>query len=129
VETIGSLGSADYVVAAGAAFLAYLLLPPAWSLLSFGLRGYKGDLSPAQALDMVTSQDYIIIDVRSEKDKGKDGVPQLPSNAKNKLISLPYASFSFLTHNLTWKQPHRDAFVSSIDNSISLLGWRNFRTR
>lgn len=89
VETIGSLGSADYVVAAGAAFLAYLLLPPAWSLLSFGLRGYKGDLSPAQALDMVTSQDYIIIDVRSEKDKGKDGVPQLPSNAKNKLISLP----------------------------------------
>ncbi|XP_047082458.1 calcium sensing receptor, chloroplastic [Lolium rigidum] len=89
VETIGSLGSADYVVAAGAAFLAYLLLPPAWSLLSFGLRGYKGDLSPAQALDMVTSQDYILIDVRSEKDKGKDGVPQLPSNAKNKLISLP----------------------------------------
>ncbi|XP_051192865.1 calcium sensing receptor, chloroplastic [Lolium perenne] len=89
VETIGSLGSADYVVAAGAAFLAYLLLPPAWSLLSFGLRGYKGDLSPAQALDMVTSQDYVLIDVRSEKDKGKDGVPQLPSNAKNKLISLP----------------------------------------
>ncbi|KAM0894099.1 hypothetical protein ACQ4PT_024678 [Festuca glaucescens] len=89
VETIGSLGSEDYVVAAGAAFLAYLLLPPAWSLVSFGLRGYKGDLSPAQALDMVTSQDYILIDVRSEKDKGKDGVPQLPSNAKNKLISLP----------------------------------------
>jgi hypothetical protein len=42
VETIGSLGSADYVVVAGAAFLAYLLLPPAWSLLSFTLRGYKG---------------------------------------------------------------------------------------
>lgn len=89
VETLGSLGAADYVVAAGAAFLAYLLLPPAWSLVSFSLRGYKGDLSPAQALDMVTSQDYVLIDVRSEKDKGKDGVPQLPSNAKNKLISLP----------------------------------------
>ena len=70
--------------------MAYLLLRPAWSLVSFGLRGYKGDLSPAQALDMVTSQDYVLIDVRSEKDKGKDGVPQLPSNAKNKLISLPY---------------------------------------
>uniref|UniRef100_A0ACD5YTV7 Uncharacterized protein n=1 Tax=Avena sativa TaxID=4498 RepID=A0ACD5YTV7_AVESA len=89
VETIGSLGSSDYVVAAGAAFLAYVLLPPAWSLVSFSLRGYKGDLSPAQALDMVTSKDYILIDVRGEKDKGKDGVPQLPSNAKNKLISLP----------------------------------------
>jgi hypothetical protein len=110
VETIGSLGSADYVVAAGAAFLAYLLLPPAWSLVSFSLRGYKGDLSPAQALDMVTSQDYLLIDVRSEKDKGKDGVPQLPSNAKNKLISLPYVFFHFLPRDLTWKQPHHLCF-------------------
>nr|BAJ86075.1 predicted protein [Hordeum vulgare subsp. vulgare] len=89
VQTIGSLEGTDYVVAAGAAFLAYLLLPPAWSLLSYGLRGYKGDLNPAQALDMVTSQGYLIIDVRSENDKGKAGVPQLPSNAKNKIISLP----------------------------------------
>uniref|UniRef100_R7WGK9 Uncharacterized protein n=1 Tax=Aegilops tauschii TaxID=37682 RepID=R7WGK9_AEGTA len=89
VQTIGSLEGTDYVVAAGAAFLAYLLLPPAWSLLSYGLRGYKGDLSPAQALDMVTSQGYLIIDVRSENDKAKAGVPQLPSNAKNKIIALP----------------------------------------
>lgn len=89
VETIVSLGPADYVVAAGAAFLAYLLLPPVWSLVSFSLRGYKGDLSPAQALDKVTSQDYVLIDVRSEKDKDKAGVPQLPSNAKNKLIYVP----------------------------------------
>lgn len=89
VQTIGSLEGTDYVVAAGAAFLAYLLLPPAWSLVSYGLRGYKGDLSPAQALDMVTSQGYLIIDVRSENDKGKAGVPQLPSNAKNKIIALP----------------------------------------
>ncbi|XP_048548083.1 calcium sensing receptor, chloroplastic [Triticum urartu] len=89
VQTIGSLEGTDYVVAAGAAFLAYLLLPPAWSLLSYGLRGYKGDLSPAQALDMVTSQGYLIIDVRTENDKAKAGVPQLPSNAKNKIIALP----------------------------------------
>ncbi|KAM3243457.1 hypothetical protein ACQJBY_055411 [Aegilops geniculata] len=89
VQTIGSLEGTDYVVAAGAAFLAYLLLPPAWSLVSYGLRGYKGDLSPAQALDMVISQGYLIIDVRSENDKAKAGVPQLPSNAKNKIIALP----------------------------------------
>ncbi|XP_037448137.1 calcium sensing receptor, chloroplastic-like [Triticum dicoccoides] len=89
VQTIGSLEGTDYVVAAGAAFLAYLLLPPAWSLLSYGLRGYKGDLSPAQALDMVASQGYLIIDVRTENDKAKAGVPQLPSNAKNKIIALP----------------------------------------
>jgi hypothetical protein len=30
-------------------------------------------------------------DVRSDKDKAKAGVPQLPGNAKNKLISVPYA--------------------------------------
>nr|CAB3450964.1 unnamed protein product [Digitaria exilis] len=87
VETITSLSPEDYVVAAGAAFLAYLLVPPVWSLVSFNLRGYKGDLTPAQALDKVTTQDYVLIDVRTDKDKAKAGVPQLPSNAKNKLVS------------------------------------------
>jgi hypothetical protein len=42
VETMTSLSPEDYVVAAGAAFLAYFLLPPVWSLLSYNLRGYKG---------------------------------------------------------------------------------------
>ncbi|CAO2040827.1 unnamed protein product [Urochloa humidicola] len=58
VETITSLGPEDLVVAAGAAFLAYLLVPPVWSLVSYTLRGYKGELTPAQALDMVTTQGY-----------------------------------------------------------------------
>ncbi|OEL36345.1 Calcium sensing receptor, chloroplastic [Dichanthelium oligosanthes] len=89
VETITSLAPEDIVVVAGAAFLAYLLLPPVWSLVSFGLRGYKGELTPAQALDKVTTQNYILIDVRTDKDKAKAGVPQLPSNAKNKLIYVP----------------------------------------
>ncbi|CAD6242543.1 unnamed protein product [Miscanthus lutarioriparius] len=89
VETITSLGPEGYVVAAGAALLAYLLVPPVWSLVSFSLRGYKGELTPAQALDKITMQDYVLIDVRSDKDKAKAGVPQLPSNAKNKLISVP----------------------------------------
>ncbi|GJN22144.1 hypothetical protein PR202_gb09683 [Eleusine coracana subsp. coracana] len=89
VETIASLAPGDYVVAAGAAVLAYILLPPVWSLVSVSLRGYKGDLTAAQALDKVTSQDYVLIDVRNEKDKAKAGVPQLPPNAKNRVISVP----------------------------------------
>ncbi|EES05589.1 hypothetical protein BDA96_04G268000 [Sorghum bicolor] len=89
VETITTLGPEGYVVTAGAALLAYLLVPPVWSLVSFSLRGYKGDLTPAQALDKVTTQDYVLIDVRSDKDKAKAGVPQLPSNAKNQLVSVP----------------------------------------
>lgn len=48
---------------------------------------------------MVTSQGYLIIDVRSENDKGKAGVPQLPSNAKNKIIALPCAFFPFIPNN------------------------------
>ncbi|PAN08182.1 hypothetical protein PAHAL_1G393800 [Panicum hallii] len=89
VETITSLAPEDYVVAAGASFLAYLLVPPVWSLVTFSLRGYKGDLTPAQALDKVTTQGYVLIDVRTDKDKAKAGVPEMPSNAKNKLISMP----------------------------------------
>jgi hypothetical protein len=38
----------------------------------------------------------VLIDVRSDKDKAKAGVPQLPSNSKNKLISVPYAVLSSL---------------------------------
>lgn len=135
METITSLAPEDYVVAAGAAFLAYLLVPPVWSLVTFSLRGYKGnvaarcvallafinaaivfalltvsldaasccsgDLTPAQALDKVTTQGYVLIDVRTDKDKAKAGVPEMPSNAKNKLISVPYAPISFPGHELT----------------------------
>lgn len=77
------------VVSAGALFIAYLLVPPIWSVISFGLRGYKGNLSPAQVLDLISTQNHVIIDIRSEKDKNKAGTPRLPSNAKSKLIPIP----------------------------------------
>lgn len=35
---------------AGALFIAYLLLPPIWSVISFSLRGYKGDLVVSDAV-------------------------------------------------------------------------------
>ncbi|XP_020090059.1 calcium sensing receptor, chloroplastic [Ananas comosus] len=89
VETIASSDPSVIVVSAGALFLAYLLLPPIWSAVSFNLRGYKGDLSPAQSLDLICSQNYLMIDIRSEKDKSKAGVPRLPSSAKSKMISVP----------------------------------------
>ncbi|XP_008782048.1 calcium sensing receptor, chloroplastic [Phoenix dactylifera] len=88
VETITSDPSV-IVVSAGSLFLAYLLLPPIWSVISFNFRGYKGNLSPAQALDLISSRNYLMVDIRSEKDKNKAGVPRLPSSAKNKMISVP----------------------------------------
>ncbi|KAF3331477.1 calcium sensing receptor [Carex littledalei] len=89
VETITSSDPSVVVVSAGALFLAYLLLPPLWSLFSFTFRGYKGNLTPAQALEGISSQNYLLIDIRSEKDKDKAGVPQLPAASKNKMIAIP----------------------------------------
>ncbi|KAM1036229.1 hypothetical protein ACFX13_040008 [Malus domestica] len=73
-STIQTISSADPIVIAGTAgalFLAYLLLPPIWSALSFSLRvrGYQ--------------------DIRPEKDKDKAGIPRLPSSAESKMIAIP----------------------------------------
>ncbi|XP_010262208.1 PREDICTED: calcium sensing receptor, chloroplastic [Nelumbo nucifera] len=91
-STMEAISTADPVIIVGTAgvlFLTYLLLPPIWSSISFGLRGYKGGLTPAQTLDMISTQNYLMIDIRSENDKSKAGIPRLPSSAKNKLISIP----------------------------------------
>ncbi|CAI9113444.1 OLC1v1014048C1 [Oldenlandia corymbosa var. corymbosa] len=89
VQTISSADPLTIVGAGGALVLAYLLLPPVFSAISFSLRGYKGDLTPAQTLDLMSTKNYILIDIRSEKDKDKAGIPRLPSNAKNKMVAIP----------------------------------------
>lgn len=90
--TVDTISSADPIVivgTVGALFLAYLLLPPIWSVISYSLRGYKGTLTPAQALDLISTQNYLMVDIRSEKDKDKAGVPRLPSDAQNRMIAIP----------------------------------------
>lgn len=57
--------------------------------------------------------------MRTDKDKAKAGVPQLPSNAKNKLISVPYASICFLGHEFSYN-------VITTHNLV-LSGWKSFR--
>ncbi|KAL3529170.1 hypothetical protein ACH5RR_008492 [Cinchona calisaya] len=47
------------------------------------------DLTPAQTLDLMSTKNYSLIEIRSEKDKDKAGVPRLPSNAKNNIIAIP----------------------------------------
>ena len=42
VETISSSDPTVIAGTAGALFIAYLLLPPIWSAVSFNFRGYKG---------------------------------------------------------------------------------------
>ncbi|CAJ1944294.1 unnamed protein product [Sphenostylis stenocarpa] len=89
VETISSSDPTVIAGTAGALFVAYLLIPPIWSVISFNLRGYKGDLTPAQALDLISAQNYVLIDIRSEKDKDNTGIPRLPSSAKNRMVAIP----------------------------------------
>ncbi|XP_071728260.1 calcium sensing receptor, chloroplastic [Rutidosis leptorrhynchoides] len=89
VQTISSADPTTIAVTGGALVLAYFLLPPVFSALSFNFRGYKGDLTPAQVLDLVSTQNYTLIDIRSENEKDKSGVPRLPSSAKNKMIAIP----------------------------------------
>lgn len=89
IETISTADPSSILVAGGALFLVYLALPPIWSAISFGFRGYKGDLTPAQSLDLISTSNYIMIDIRTEKDKEKAGIPRLPPSAKNRLISIP----------------------------------------
>lgn len=61
----------------------------------FAEKDYKGfvlstgDLTPAQTLDLVSTRNHVLIDIRSEKDKDKSGVPRLPSNVKNRMIAIP----------------------------------------
>lgn len=43
VETISSAEPIVIVGTAGALFLAYFLVPPIWSTISYSLRGYKGE--------------------------------------------------------------------------------------
>lgn len=42
METITSSDPSVIAISAGALFIAYLFLPPIWSVVTFNFRGYKG---------------------------------------------------------------------------------------
>ncbi|CAN1159143.1 Calcium sensing receptor, chloroplastic [Linum perenne] len=91
-STLDTLSSTDPLVlfiAFDLATFAFFLLPSVWSAVSYKLRGYKGDITAAQALDLISTKNHVMIDIRSEKDKDKAGIPRLPSNAKNQMVSIP----------------------------------------
>ncbi|MCH1922588.1 hypothetical protein L9G15_24565, partial [Shewanella sp. A3A] len=59
-------------------------------------------------------QDYVLIDVRTEKDKAKTGVPQLPSNAKNKLISIPLEELPSKTKSMVRNAKQAEAEIAAL---------------
>lgn len=115
--TIDSLLSSDPIVLAGGAgalILLYLLAPSIFSTISFSVRGYKGDLSPAEALQLLTKQDYVMIDVRTEKEKSKAGIPSVPRSAKNKLLSLAVEEFPNKLRSLLRNSKKVEAEVAAL---------------
>ncbi|CAA6670648.1 unnamed protein product [Spirodela intermedia] len=114
VDTISSTDPAVLGASSGGLALAYLLSPPVLSAVSSNFRGYKGDLSPAQTLDLVSSQQYLLIDIRSEDDKAKAGVPRLPSSAKNQLISIPLEQLPSKTRNIVRDVKKAEADIAAL---------------
>lgn len=60
-----------------------------------------GEITPAQVLDLLSTKNYIMIDIRSEKDKEKAGIPRLPSSAKNQMVSVPWVNFFIWKHTFS----------------------------
>ncbi|CAM6088173.1 unnamed protein product [Calypogeia fissa] len=79
--------------AAGGLVLFYFLAPPLVSIIANNARGYAGDLGAAESLDLLLKQSYTLIDIRTEKEKERYGVPSLPSNSKNKYVPIPLEGF------------------------------------
>lgn len=70
---------------------AYYLVPPLLKAGVGALRGYAGDVTPAAALDALSSRgDTVLVDVRSARDKESQGIPDVP-NSGSKLVELEYA--------------------------------------
>lgn len=92
LSTFESILASDPLVlatGAGALLLVYFLAPPLLSSVSYAARGYKGDLTAPQTLDLLVKDNYTLVDVRTVREKTKSGVPSLPKNAKKKILPVP----------------------------------------
>jgi rhodanese-related sulfurtransferase len=70
---------------------AYYLLPPVLKAAGGALRGYGGDVSPAAALDALSTQGNAnLVDIRTAREKEQAGLPDLPNAGK--LVELEFAT-------------------------------------
>eukprot|EP00898_Chlorokybus_atmophyticus_P001397 jgi/Chlat1/2258/Chrsp17S02570 len=68
--------------------LALFLTPKVLSGLLGLTRGFAGTVTAPQALDALTKDKVYLIDVRTEDEKRRSGVPKLPRGAQNKLVNV-----------------------------------------
>jgi len=71
--------------------VAVLVTPSIFRALLTRIRGYAGDVSVASALDAVVGRgSSVLVDIRTQREKESQGVPDLPGGAR--LIELELAS-------------------------------------
>ncbi|KAI5082135.1 hypothetical protein GOP47_0001878 [Adiantum capillus-veneris] len=75
--------------------MSYFLVLFIIQMLVRVVRGYKGELSSLEALDMVLKRGHLLIDVRTEKEKFKAGIPSLPENAMKNILFVPIEDLSY----------------------------------
>ena len=71
----------DLAYTAGELFLAYLIAPVFFKILSDIARGYRGDLRPIEAYDMLLSENAVVVDTR-----GSDVTVALPGGANKRVL-------------------------------------------
>ena len=86
-------GDAAHFIAAeprigGAAVVAAVTLP-AVLLWNAAFGGYSGNYNPDKALEILKSEDALLVDIRSERQRVDNGVPELKRGARGKGVSLP----------------------------------------
>ncbi|CAI5944932.1 unnamed protein product [Closterium sp. NIES-64] len=89
VDLISSADPTALSIAAGGLFGLYLLLPSIGRGIAYSFRGYAGELTAAQALDVLEREESVLVDVRSEDQKLSSGVPSLPRGLSRKIIYVP----------------------------------------
>ena len=88
-ESLSAQDPAVLAAGAGALVAVYLAAPAFFGSVVAGARGYAGEFSAAQALDLLSKEDYTLIDVRGDIQKSRSGVPSRPRNVKSKLVFVP----------------------------------------
>jgi rhodanese-related sulfurtransferase len=125
-------GEAAHFVAAeprvGGAAIAASVAVPAFLVWNAAFGGYSGKFSAGKALDILKSGEAaLLVDIRSERQRIDNGVPELKRGARGKGIALP---FSKLLPSVAKKVKNADALAIEIFGAqIASLARLNGNTR
>lgn len=67
---------------------------PAIALWNFTYGGYSGSLKPSKAIELLQTEDSLLVDIRSNADRAENGVLSLRLGARGKGITIPYEKIS-----------------------------------